>query len=50
MDLGEIINDPKIINDQRKAEYWHYDYMNDYIKDLEVRKYFQEQMDLNFGV
>lgn len=50
MDLGEIIDDPIIIHKQRKAEYWHYNYMKDYIKDSEVRKYFQEQMDLNFRV
>ncbi len=49
-DIGEIVTDPLRIIKQRKERDWHSDYVCDQIKNTEVRKYYQGQMDLHFGL
>lgn len=49
-DIGEIVTDPNRIVSQRKERDWHSNYVSDQIKNVEVRKYYQDQMDLHFGL
>ncbi|MDB5204434.1 MAG: hypothetical protein JWP09_462 [Candidatus Taylorbacteria bacterium] len=49
-DIGEIVTDPQRIIRQRKVRDWHSDYVSDQIRNLEVRRYYQDQMDLHFGL
>lgn len=49
-DIGEVVVDPERIIRQRKEHDWHSDYVKNHIKNDEIRKYYQDQMDEHFGL
>jgi hypothetical protein len=50
IDIGELFDDPKQIENQLKTRAWTKHYVCDYIKDPIAREYFISEMDRCFGL
>jgi hypothetical protein len=50
MDLGELYSDENIIEERRRKRVWDSPYLVRGIPNKELREYYIEQMDRNFGV